>query len=78
MSGLIMLPGALGQAIAQFFGGKAPDRFGARPVALLMETFAAMRQAALGGGADVAIAASVFCVQWALGVRSVIDPPAGA
>lgn len=152
MSGLIMLPGALGQAIAQFFGGKALDRFGARPVALtgtitlcfgtvmmslismdswiwwvsiwqfirqigmgfvlmpittwslnclepkevsagsavtntvrqiagaigapvlviLMETFAAMHQAALGGGADVAIAASVFGVQWALRVSAVI------
>ena len=152
MSGLIMLPGALGQAIAQFFGGKALDRFGARPVALigtitlcfgtvmmslisldswiwwvsiwqfvrqigmgfvlmpittwslnclepkevsagsavtntvrqiagaigapvlviLMETFAAMRQAALGGGTDVAIAASVFGVQWALRVSAVI------
>ncbi len=152
MSGLIMLPGALGQAIAQFFGGKALDRFGARPVALtgtitlcfgtvmmslismdswiwwvsiwqfirqigmgfvlmpittwslnclspkevsagsavtntvrqiagaigapvlviLMETFAAMSQAALGGGADVAIAASVFGVQWALRVSAVI------
>ena len=152
MSGLIMLPGALGQAIAQFFGGKALDRFGARPVALigtitlcfgtvmmslisldswiwwvsiwqfvrqigmgfvlmpittwslnclepkevsagsavtntvrqiagaigapvlviLMETFAAMRQAALGGGADAAIAASVFGVQWALRVSAVI------
>ena len=33
-----MLPGALGQAIAQFFGGKALDRFGARPVALLIGT----------------------------------------
>ena len=152
MSGLIMLPGALGQAIAQFFGGKALDRFGARPVALtgtitlcfgtvmmslismdswiwwvsiwqfvrqigmgfvlmpittwslnclspkevsagsavtntvrqiagaigapvlviLMETFAAMRQTALGGGADVAIAANVFGVQWALRVSAVI------
>ena len=152
MSGLIMLPGALGQAIAQFFGGKALDRFGARPVALigtitlcfgtvmmslismdswiwwvsiwqfvrqigmgfvlmpittwslnclepkevsagsavtntvrqiagaigapvlviLMETFAALRQAALGGGSDVAIAASVFGVQWALRVSAVI------
>lgn len=152
MSGLIMLPGALGQAIAQFFGGKALDRFGARPVALigtitlcfgtvmmslismdswiwwvsiwqfvrqigmgfvlmpittwslnclepkevsagsavtntvrqiagaigapvlviLMETFAALRQAALGGGDDVAIAASVFGVQWALRVSAVI------
>lgn len=152
MSGLIMLPGALGQAIAQFFGGKALDRFGARPVALigtitlffgtvmmslisldswiwwvsiwqfvrqigmgfvlmpittwslnclepkevsagsavtntvrqiagaigapvlviLMETFAAMRQSVLGGGDDVAIAASVFGVQWALRVSAVI------
>ena len=152
MSGLIMLPGALGQAIAQFFGGKALDRFGARPVALigtitlcfgtvmmslismdswiwwvsiwqfvrqigmgfvlmpittwslnclepkevsagsavtntvrqiagaigapvlviLMETFAALRQAALGGGDGVAIAASVFGVQWALRVSAVI------
>ena len=152
MSGLIMLPGALGQAIAQFFGGKALDRFGARPVALigtitlcfgtvmmslismdswiwwvsiwqfirqigmgfvlmpittwslnclepkevsagsavtntvrqiagaigapvlviLMETFAALRQAALGGGDDVGIAASVFGVQWALRVSAVI------
>lgn len=152
MSGLIMLPGALGQAIAQFFGGKALDRFGARPVALigtitlffgtvmmslisldswiwwvsiwqfvrqigmgfvlmpittwslnclnpkevsagsavtntvrqiagaigapvlviLMETFAAMRQTALGGGEEVAIAASVFGVQWALRVSAVI------
>ena len=152
MSGLIMLPGALGQAIAQFFGGKALDRFGARPVALigtitlffgtvmmslismdswiwwvsiwqfvrqigmgfvlmpittwslnclepkevsagsavtntvrqiagaigapvlviLMETFAALRQAAMGGGDDVAIAASVFGVQWALRVSAVI------
>lgn len=35
MSGLIMLPGALGQCIAQFFGGRLLDRFGARPVALL-------------------------------------------
>ena len=34
MSGLIMLPGAIGQCIAQFFGGRALDRFGARPVAL--------------------------------------------
>lgn len=152
MSGLIMLPGALGQAIAQFFGGKALDRFGARPVALigtitllfgtvmmstvsmdswiwwvsiwqfvrqigmgfvlmpittwslnclrpdevsagsavtntvrqiagaigapvlviLMETFTAMRQAALGGGADVAAAANVFGVQWALRISAAI------
>lgn len=35
ISGLVMLPGALGQCIAQFFGGKALDRFGARPVALI-------------------------------------------
>ncbi|PWG64464.1 MDR family MFS transporter [Bifidobacterium callitrichidarum] len=34
MSGLIMLPGALGQCISQFFGGRAMDRFGARPVVL--------------------------------------------
>ena len=34
MSGLIMLPGAIGQCISQFFGGRALDRFGARPVAL--------------------------------------------
>ncbi|WP_353335612.1 MDR family MFS transporter [Bifidobacterium psychraerophilum] len=34
MSGLIMLPGAFGMAIAQFFGGRALDRFGARPVAI--------------------------------------------
>ena len=34
MSGLIFLPGAIGQAISQFFGGKALDRFGARPVAM--------------------------------------------
>lgn len=30
-----MLPGALGQCISQFFGGKVLDRFGARPVALI-------------------------------------------
>jgi MFS family permease len=35
MSGLIMLPGALGQCIAQFGGGRMLDRFGARPVALI-------------------------------------------
>ena len=34
MSGLIMLPGAIGQCISQFFGGRAMDRVGARPVAL--------------------------------------------
>lgn len=35
ISGLVMLPGAFGLCIAQFFGGKALDRFGARPVALI-------------------------------------------
>lgn len=35
ISGLVMLPGAFGQCIAQFFGGKALDRFGARPAALI-------------------------------------------
>lgn len=34
MSGLIMLPGAFGQCIAQFCGGKLLDRLGARPVVL--------------------------------------------
>lgn len=34
MSGMIMLPGAFGQCIAQFFAGKMLDRVGARPVAL--------------------------------------------
>ena len=34
MSGLIMLPGAIGQCVSQFFGGRTMDRFGARPVAL--------------------------------------------
>ncbi|WP_297316619.1 MDR family MFS transporter [uncultured Bifidobacterium sp.] len=34
MSGLVMLPGAIGTAIAQFFGGRLLDRWGARPVAL--------------------------------------------
>lgn len=34
MSGLIMLPGAIGQCVSQFFGGRAMDRFGARPVSL--------------------------------------------
>lgn len=34
ISGLIMLPGALGQALAQFISGRALDRFGARPVTL--------------------------------------------
>ena len=29
-----MLPGAIGQCVSQFFGGRAMDRFGARPVAL--------------------------------------------
>ncbi|WP_422614353.1 MDR family MFS transporter [Bifidobacterium thermophilum] len=35
MSGLVMLPGAIGQCIAQFCGGRLLDRFGARPVALV-------------------------------------------
>ncbi|MEK0264457.1 MDR family MFS transporter [Bifidobacterium mongoliense] len=35
MSGLVMLPGALGQCIAQFGGGRLLDRFGARPVTLV-------------------------------------------
>lgn len=35
MSGLIMLPGAIGQCTAQFCGGRLLDRFGARPVALV-------------------------------------------
>ena len=35
ISGLVMLPGAIAQAISQFFGGRALDRFGARPVALI-------------------------------------------
>ncbi|BDR53464.1 MFS transporter [Bombiscardovia nodaiensis] len=34
MSGLVMLPGAIGTAIAQYFGGRLLDRMGARPVAL--------------------------------------------
>ena len=34
MSGLVMLPGAIGTAIAQFLGGRLLDRWGARPVAL--------------------------------------------
>ncbi|WEV65565.1 MDR family MFS transporter [Bifidobacterium sp. ESL0764] len=34
ISGLVMLPGAIGQCIAQFFGGRALDKYGARPVAL--------------------------------------------
>ncbi|NEG70469.1 MDR family MFS transporter [Bifidobacterium choloepi] len=38
ISGLVMLPGAIGQAIAQYFGGRALDRFGARPVAMVGTT----------------------------------------
>lgn len=34
ISGLVMLPGAIGQCIAQFFGGRFLDKYGARPVAL--------------------------------------------
>ena len=33
-----MLPGAIAQAIAQFFGGRALDHFGARPVAMVGTT----------------------------------------
>ncbi|MDF7665592.1 MFS transporter [Bifidobacterium sp. ESL0745] len=35
ISGLVMLPGALGQCISQFGGGRLLDKFGARPVALI-------------------------------------------
>ncbi|WEV67731.1 MFS transporter [Bifidobacterium sp. ESL0769] len=35
ISGLVMLPGALGQCISQFGGGRLLDRFGARPVAMI-------------------------------------------
>lgn len=152
ISGLVMLPGAFGQCIAQFFGGKALDRFGARPVALigsitllfgtimmslismtswiwwvsiwqfvrqigmgfvlmpittwslnclepeevsagsavtntvrqiagaigapvlviLMETFAALRWAAIGGAKNMYAVANVFGIQWALRVSAVI------
>jgi predicted MFS family arabinose efflux permease len=152
MSGLIMLPGAIGQCISQFAGGRALDRFGVRPVALtgsillfagtlmmsligphtwiwwvsicqfirqigmgfvlmpittwslnclkprevsagsavtntarqlggaigapvlviLMETFTALRQRALGGGASHAVAANIFGVQTALHISSAI------
>lgn len=152
ISGLVMLPGAFGQCIAQFFGGKALDRFGARPVALigsitllfgtimmslismtswiwwvsiwqfvrqigmgfvlmpittwslnclepeevsagsavtntvrqiagaigapvlviLMETFTALRWAAIGGAKNMYAAANVFGIQWALRVSAVI------
>lgn len=34
MSGLILLPGAFGMAISQYFGGRMLDRFGVRPVAM--------------------------------------------
>ncbi|KFF30963.1 MDR family MFS transporter [Bifidobacterium bombi] len=34
ISGLVMLPGALGQCISQFGGGRLLDKFGARPTAL--------------------------------------------
>ena len=34
VSGLVMMPGAFGMCISQFFGGKLLDRLGARPVAL--------------------------------------------
>ncbi|MCI1935004.1 MAG: multidrug efflux MFS transporter [Bifidobacteriaceae bacterium] len=35
MSGIVLLPGAIAQAISQFFGGRALDRFGARPIAMI-------------------------------------------
>lgn len=35
ISGLVMLPGALGQCISQFGGGRLLDKFGSRPVALI-------------------------------------------
>lgn len=35
MSGIVLLPGAIGQAVSQFLGGRALDRFGARPVAMV-------------------------------------------
>ncbi|OXM99776.1 MDR family MFS transporter [Bifidobacterium vansinderenii] len=152
LSGLIMMPGAIGMAITQFFGGKALDKFGARPVVItgsviltlgtfamslismhswiwwvsicqftrqigmgfvlmpvttwslncldpedvsagssvtntarqiagamgapvlviLMETMAAARKAALGGGADVAVAASIFGIQWVLRISGML------
>lgn len=34
MSGLVLLPGAFGMAISQYFGGRMLDRFGVRPVAM--------------------------------------------
>ncbi|NEG71346.1 MDR family MFS transporter [Bifidobacterium ramosum] len=34
ISGLVMMPGAFGMCISQFFGGKLLDRLGARPVAI--------------------------------------------
>ncbi|MFT8704991.1 MDR family MFS transporter [Bifidobacterium aquikefiricola] len=152
MSGLIMLPGALGMAIAQFLGGRFLDRFGARPVAIsgslvltlgtigmslvgldtwiwwvsicqfvrqvgmgfvlmpittwalnclepeevsagsavtntvrqlagamgapvlviLMESFVAARQSAMGGGTATAVPASIFGIEWILRVSSLI------
>ncbi|WP_314688481.1 MDR family MFS transporter [uncultured Bifidobacterium sp.] len=51
MSGLIMLPGALGQCISQFFGGRLLDRLGARPVALtgaIVLTFGTLMMSFLG------------------------------
>ncbi|RSX53449.1 MFS transporter [Bifidobacterium goeldii] len=34
ISGLVMMPGAFGMCISQYFGGKLLDRLGARPVAI--------------------------------------------
>ena len=39
ISGLVMMPGAFGMCISQFFGGKLLDRLGARPVALSARWF---------------------------------------
>ena len=152
ISGLVMMPGAFGMCISQFFGGKLLDRLGARPVALsgtmvllfgtimmslismtswiwwvsiwqfvrqigmgfvlmpittwslnclepeevsagsavtntvrqiagaigapvlviLMETFTALRWAAIGGAKNMYAAANVFGIQWALRVSATI------
>lgn len=38
MNGIIWLPGAIGMCLAQFFGGRMLDRYGARPVAICGST----------------------------------------
>ena len=43
ISGLVMMPGAFGMCISQFFGGKLLDRLGARPVALEWHAGSAVR-----------------------------------